>query len=163
MKYPSKLFQNYRAIKNCGLIKTKIVSEENLNEFEDLLNASQPCLDNDSDESIKYNSMKEFYLLNKHKFIDLIRNTKLECLILWTESKSIINWFHLSGIVYLSYNYESKLYSIQEHRNINKNLTSDLNTAPQKNDIGVNNYPILNNAFSSLTVDEDEILFKNKN
>ena len=161
--YPAKIFNNYRAIKKCALVKNKEITDESLDEFEMLLNDAQPSAESDM---VEFNSMKALYMLNKHKFIELIRDTKLEALILWTESKSIVNSLHLSGIAYVSYDPTLHKYRVEKHRNIAAPRTpTQYNhfVQPRNTDIGVTNFPILNNAFSTLgdENDEDAIQFKN--
>lgn len=113
MHFPKELFNAYQAIKNCALVKNKDYSPAALSEFESLLNDAQPT----EDHKERFLTVKDIYNMNKFGFQKYIRGAG-DFLILWTESKSIVNWFHLRGLVYLSYDHKENQYKVQRHRNL---------------------------------------------
>jgi hypothetical protein len=134
MKFPKALYHGYQIIRNCALVKNKDFSTEALQEFETMLNSCQPQLA----DMERFNTVKDFYNTSKYNFQRFIRNTALECTILWTESKSIVSWFHLRGVIYLSYDVKNQKYHVQLHRNLEgKDHKLDL-------DLGLEEFPSLN-------------------
>jgi hypothetical protein len=139
MHFPKHLYHGYQSIKNCALVRNKSYTQETLKEFETMLNSSQPrddCME-------KFITVKDFYNANKFGFQKFIKGSPLECTILWTESKSIVNWFHLRGIVYLSYDHKNNRYRVQLHRNLeNGEQPADGEQRyGERVDLGVGNLP----------------------
>lgn len=114
MKFSQKLFESYKRIRNCALIKQKIVNEKTIAEFESILNDAQPKTD---DELYEFGYVKFYYNINKTGYKQCIANTNGECTVLWTESKFIVSWFRLNGSIYISYDPKTHLYSVQPHNN----------------------------------------------
>lgn len=143
MKFPKQLYNGYRAIVNCRLIKSQDYSPQALREFETILNDCQPL----TEHMERFNTVKDFYNTNKYNYQKFIRGTQLECTILWTESKSIVNWFQLRGVIYLSYDYRDNQYRVELHRNLDTNrAVTDLKRDDgHVVDLRLEEFPTLNN------------------
>lgn len=161
MKFPKNLFNGYKLIKDCKLVKNKDYTQEALCEFEILLNDAQPM----PEDMERFSTVKDYYNVLKNSYQKFIRDTPLECTILWTESKSIVNWFDLRGIVYLRYDLQTSKYSIQLHRNMDKpvlqkpitfyNIYAELSDDEEKQNIQPQDEPEIEE------YDEDEIMIAN--
>lgn len=132
MKFPKNLYQGYQLLKTCSLVQKRDYSAAALQEFVDILNSCQP----NPEDMDRFSTVKDFYNASKHEYLKYIRNSHLECTVPWTESKTIVNWFRLNGVVYLSYDYISNKYNIQAHRALGvsdvNNAVSNSETVPQK-------------------------------
>lgn len=117
MKFPKNLYQGYQNINKSALVQNKDYSPEALSEFENILNGCQPLAENNE----RFETVKDIYNSTRFRYQQLIRGTPIECTILWTESKSIVSWFNLRGIIYLNYDHGKSKYRVQLHRNLDPN------------------------------------------
>jgi hypothetical protein len=109
MSINNKLYNCYKKILNCPLVKSKEVNKENLEEFEKLLNSSLP---NGNEEVAQYAFCRTMYYSNTIGFVRYVsfKKNKVSSHILWTESRQIIRYFGLQGLVHLSWNKETGKY-----------------------------------------------------
>lgn len=122
-KFPQNLFENYKAIQRCSLVKNKSDSEENLKEFETYLNDAQPI------DEYSYNLelfTKNLFRGNQENFINTIKGKNSECLILWTESRSIVKLLQLNRCIFIHYNSDTRKYTVTRHRYNNNNNNNNL-------------------------------------
>lgn len=117
---PNHLKYSYQLIKSCKLITCRTPTVENLKEFEMLLNTAQPK----PEDAENYKVVKKLYRCNTYGFSRFVGGTPMECLVLWTESKNVVNWLHLKGIVYIAYNPETAKYKVQPHRDFGKRVNA---------------------------------------
>jgi hypothetical protein len=110
-----KLHEAYTALTNCQLITDNITTEDTIREFETILNNAQPSRDNVEDMS-QYNLVKFMYNNNPAGFYNYLRasGSRVSCLILWTHTKSIINYFGLYGKFHLIWSPETLHYTYTE-------------------------------------------------
>ena len=139
----------------CSLIKGDY-SPNAMKVFEALLNSSQPT-ESDMD---RYNTVKDMYNTAKYKYQYFIRGTDLECTILWTECRSIINWFNLRGRIYMEYDKESRTYKVQLHRNFIGMDDSSNKKDNKKDNIKDNKTESQSNV--KVIVEDPDILFEQK-
>lgn len=131
MKFPREVFIGYKAIQSCSLVRNKDTKPEALKEFENLLNSAQP--QSGCSWLERYETIKDIYIAKKNYYSNFIKGTSLECTILWTESKLIVSWFGLGGIVHISYDTTARRYVVKLHRNLeNNNSSKDLNIGVDK-------------------------------
>jgi len=170
MHFPKFLFDGYQKLKACALVSTKKVTPETMKEFEDLLNGCQP-----KEKIQEYSLIKDLYNTNRHGYTAFVRGNSMECSLMWTESKTIVNWFRLRNIVYLSYDRTSGQYKVEPHRGgdgSDRPTRSDIEgqeivPRPTKRvDLGLDQFPgLMVRAYKiplrteAPIVDEDEIIF----
>ncbi len=131
MKFPKQLYNGYINIKDSRLVRDHDYTPKSLLEFQTMLNDSQPT----AFDMERYLTVKDFYTSNKRGYARFIRGTTLECTVLWTESKSIINWFGLGGIVYLNYNSDTAKYAVELHRHL-ASLAAPVDAHPEPVTVG---------------------------
>jgi hypothetical protein len=146
---PAYLFESYSNIIKCNLIANKNINNESVAEFQDLLNASIPKTESDINykEVIKY-----LYRKNPINFYKLIITSRLNNIVLWTESKCIVSHFGLKNIVYIKWDKVESMYKCNIHNNITSDLSKFTNTLRQGigsstflqntryNEVGMNSY-----------------------
>lgn len=125
MRLPKSLYTGYRLLKKSRAVLSKQNDKEAITYFQNILNSAQP-----SEEDFElYKFVKSMFNENKYKFLKFIADTKFECWILWTDSRSIINHFKLRGVLYIKWLGKDDLYSVSEFVS-NKGR---LSTEPPKN------------------------------
>jgi len=109
------LYDTYKQIWNCELIANRVVSDETLNEFADLLNLAQP--QPNTVEWVERDFTRKLYHSGKEGFLRWVGNprNRVSALILWTESKRIVQFFNLVGIVHVSWDVEAQKYVVARH------------------------------------------------
>ena len=114
MSINNKLYNCYKKILNCSLVKTKEINKENLEEFEVLLNSSLP---NGNDEVAQHTFCRTMYYSNPAGFVRYIsfKKNRVSSFILWTESKKIVRYFGLQGLVHLTWNKETGKYVVSKY------------------------------------------------
>ena len=117
MNLPVKIIDFYKKIKNSDLILNKVLSEENIIDFQNNLNNAQP----ENDDELKMQVLIQYlYRANPINFIRFLTRSRLSHLILWTESKCIVKHFGIYGIVYIKWN--ENQYECQMHKYAHKNI-----------------------------------------
>jgi len=111
MKLPRTLYVGYNLLKKSRVTVKKENDEEALRYFQNILNEAQPATPEDI---ILHRFVKGMYNENKHRFLSFIKNTSFECLVLWTESRSIVNYLGLRGVVYTKWTGKDTLYSVTQ-------------------------------------------------
>lgn len=124
MKLPRTLYVGYNLLKKSRVAVKKENDEEALSYFQNILNEAQPKTPEDL---ILHRFVKGMYNENKHRFLSFIKNTSFECLVLWTESRSIVNYLGLRGVVYTKWTGKETLYSVTQFQSTNR----DENVADQ--------------------------------
>lgn len=114
MSLPKRLYENYRAIQKCGLIQKDVFNDEDILEFEQLLNNAQP---RDDIEAAQQYVIKGMFYSNQKGFIRYISNrqNRVGGLILWTESKRIAAYFNLMGRVHIGWDKVTSSYKVTLH------------------------------------------------
>jgi hypothetical protein len=109
MKFCKNLYLCYNNLKKSDLILNKDNSKESIDYFQNILNKSQPK----TQEDITLNRfVKSMYYENKNSFLTFIKNTNFECLILWTESVSILKQLGLLSVVYCKWIIKDSTYYV---------------------------------------------------
>jgi hypothetical protein len=117
MKLPRTLYVGYNLLKKSRVAVKKENDEEALSYFQNILNEAQPKT---TEDIVLHRFVKGMYNENKHRFLSFIKNTSFECLVLWTESRSIVNYLGLRGVVYTKWTGKETLYSITQFQSTNK-------------------------------------------
>jgi len=117
MKLPRTLYVGYNLLKKSRVVVKKENDEEALSYFQNILNEAQPKT---SEDITIHRIVKGMYNENKHRFLSFIKNTSFECLVLWTESRSIVNYLGLRGVVYTKWTGKETLYSVTPFQSTDK-------------------------------------------
>jgi hypothetical protein len=124
------LRNNYQRIRNCKLLVDKTLYDDNIEEFQQLLNESQPT----TDQEMYQRSMVQFlYRKNPSDFCQFLARSGLNSFVLWTEAKSIVMHFGLKGVVYVKWDNDSNSYVCSLHKNV---LNSDDSPKKSYDNIG---------------------------
>jgi hypothetical protein len=115
MSIPQRLYNSFRSILGCELIRDQIVNDKSIAEFQQLLVRAQP---NNEQEVCQRSLIWGMYQSNQVNFMKYIndRTSRVGPLILWTESKRIAQYFRLKGSAHVSYTPETG-YSVVRHKN----------------------------------------------
>lgn len=111
MSLPKNLFRGYQQLKNSRLVQKRSTDADALTHFQTILNAAQPA---NEKEQIIYDLVKLMYNADKRAFLQMVRKNKLACLVLWTESRAIVDFLNLRQIAYIKWNGRETLYSVTE-------------------------------------------------
>lgn len=104
MSLPKSLYEPYRQLCQCALVQTREVTDENLSEFETLLNSAQPNAE-DHDGNVQRNFLKSIYYSGTNSFARYLKQpaSHVGALILWTESRRIVQFFNLQRLIHVSW------------------------------------------------------------
>ena len=125
MKLPKSLYIGYRLLGESRLITKRDSDPEALQYFQTVLNKAQPV---SSEELLLHRFVRAMYNENKNKFLSFIRNTYFECLVLWTDHVTIVNFTGLRGVIYIEWNNTSKSYAISRFRTRGKERETETET-----------------------------------
>lgn len=113
MKIPKSLFVGYRMLRDSRLLVKKAVDDDSLRYFQSILNKAQPV---EPDEHVLHKFVRAMYNDNKNRFMTFIRNTTFECLVLWTDHSTIVNFMGLRGVVHIGWDGEARSYTVTKFR-----------------------------------------------
>lgn len=104
MSIPRQLITSFDIIRNSKLVVMKEPTDANLKEFGKAINNAIPDYSNLISYMI-YKFMRGMYLRNKSKFIQYIAGMQYyEAMILWADYDDILNYFELTGVIFLGWN-----------------------------------------------------------
>ncbi len=123
MSLPKYLYQTYKAVRDCELVKTHNVTPTSLQEFEDLMNRSQPSKmlvdgteNKDYDRDVANHNFVRYSLFrgNEENFVRYVSNAQNQVngLILWTGNRHIVRFFGLKGLVHLKWDKVQNKYVV---------------------------------------------------
>lgn len=133
---PKRIQNAYFQLHKSRLISKGHLDNDAINHFQKILNSSLPV--NEYEQNIYY-FIKDLYYDNPSKFLQYISNSNLQCLLLYTNNKNIINHFNLQYKVYINWCSKEKLYIVElySHQNsissgsiISKNSSSNSLISP---------------------------------
>jgi hypothetical protein len=112
MSVPKRLYDLFRSIENCDLVKRKSATKESMTEFERLLNESCPST---AEEGHHKDLVWAMYQSNQYEFINYVSmmQNRVGALILYTESKKIAKFFDVGALVHIRWDLEKKSYSVE--------------------------------------------------
>jgi hypothetical protein len=122
MKLPGTLYSGYNMLKKSRLVVKKVNDDDALSHFQTILNNSQPKTPEDI---ILHRFVKGMYNENKQRFLSFIKNTKFECMVLWTESLSIVNYLGLRGVIYAKWTGKDTLYTVTRFQSTDRDEKVD--------------------------------------
>jgi hypothetical protein len=110
----NRLYNCYKKIVSCSLVKVKEINNETLEEFEKLLNSTIP---ENADETSKQSFCRYMYYSNPIGFVKYIsyHKNRVSSLVLWTESKNIVRHFGLQRLVHITWNKEDVKYVVSKY------------------------------------------------
>ena len=113
---PKRLQNAYFQLKKSRIVLKNEFDNEAIIHFEKILNSSLPVSDY---ENNIYYLIKDMYYNDKNKFMNYINNSNLECFILYTDNKRIINHFKLMYKLYINWDKDLKKYIIEKYDKLN--------------------------------------------
>ena len=116
------MVHGFNLIKKSRTVVKKSVDEEALGYLQKVLNKSQPTT---PEEIILHKFVKGMYNENKRRFLAFIKGSRLESLILWTESRVIVNYLGLRDLVYIKWKGE-ELYLVTPFNKVNGTVNHPL-------------------------------------
>jgi hypothetical protein len=116
MSLPKRLYDLYREIRQCQVVSSGEVNTDSLLAFQNLVNAAQPVKDNVEEQAYRQLT-KAMYHSNPVGFMQYISTSKnrVGALVLWTESKRIVQYFGLRNRVHLSWDPVQSQYLAVPH------------------------------------------------
>lgn len=109
LRLPKKLFIGYKYLKKSRLVLKNATDQEALSYFQNILNEAQPQT---PEEKTLHKFWRGLYNVNRRKVLSLIRSERsFEPLLLWTESRAIVNSLGLKGVVYIRWT-DDNLYEV---------------------------------------------------
>jgi hypothetical protein len=117
---PKRLQNAFFQLKKSRLILKNEFDDEAIIHFEKILNSSLPVTEY---EHNIYYFIKDMYYSDKYKFMNYISNSNLECFILYSDNKKIINHFKLMYKLYINWDKDLKKYIVEKYDKLNNNKT----------------------------------------
>ena len=118
MVLPSNLLKGYTSIKASSVVTMKNNSEEALLNFQKILNSTHPKTPT---EYKLYKFVKDLYYGDMNRFLDYIKGTKFECLVLWTLTQNIVNFLGLRGVIFIKWTGRETLYNVRKYTGVRGN------------------------------------------
>ena len=113
LNFPSSLFRSFKSLSKARLTRNNHTDVTSLQQFQQLLNDAQP---KSLEELVLYKFIHGMFLEGRSKFLNYIRHTKMECLVLWTDARSIIRAFELRSIVYIKWVDDTRTYEVDVYK-----------------------------------------------
>jgi hypothetical protein len=142
---PKNVMHQYNKIINTDIITQKCFSNESVAELQSLLNNSQPF--SERDLAIKetilflYRKNDSFSHPRENPFYVFLMRSGLQHLILWTDTKCILNHFNLGSNIRIKWDNNTRLYDIKHivHPRYNTSNTKRFNKYSDNVNIRNNN------------------------
>lgn len=109
MRIPQSLHNAKVQLERARLVTKKEVDDDSMRHLESIINAAQP---NTEEERTQQKLIKGMYNDDKNAFLRFARGKSFESILLWTESRAIINYLGLRNIVYIRWDNEAHSYSV---------------------------------------------------
>lgn len=159
---PRELYVNYHALRalSMSLKETAVenLSPDLIKTFETMLNNAYPKTD---EVRAQRRIVRFLYFANKKTYRIMVRKTRSEATLLWTEPQAIIGALGLQKKLYIRWNNETEKYTVQKHRasagyTENGDDDDDNDTHPAAKTIKKISKPVPTNQFETLA-DDDEV------
>ena len=111
MSLPQRLYQLYREVVGCELVKTRQATPENMLQFQNLLNKAFPENEVETHQRALVRSMYNSSPVGFSNYVYQNRS-RVGALVLWTESRCLANFFRLSRVVHISFNESTQQYAV---------------------------------------------------
>lgn len=106
---PDKLFKGYKKLKSLKL--TDKSDAKDFEEYTSVLNDARPVTE---EEVAMYKIVRNMFNSNTSKFLSFIRGGKMECLIMWTDSRTITTFMRLRDIAYVKWDKTNSSYTVSK-------------------------------------------------
>jgi len=137
---PKTVYDAYKLVCDLEIVTHSIITKKGIDEFVDFINSSIPSKYTPDYTIYLFNRKK--YKVNRWKFLKDINKSPYQGMILWTSYKDILEFFDLTGKIFLKWNKEISLYEGDMYAP-NKNNKKDTSTDVRGNK---NNYPESNDS-----------------
>jgi hypothetical protein len=114
MALPQRLYNLYRKISDCALVKEKKATSSNIVEFQDLLNESTPVTD---EEGVQKRLILDIYHSNTVGFLKYVKDyhNRVSPLILYAETRAIVDFFELQGCIHLLWDDKNSKFVVSKY------------------------------------------------
>jgi len=143
MFIPDRLCRSYDLLKRTRLYVSQHTDGDSLNEFRQILNDSLPMTHN---EWVMYNIISGIYHEDRNKFMVFIRNTKMECFVLWCDARSVSRMLNIHRSIRIKYNNTDKTYLVGIHQ---PSVGQDCSLVEKST------HPLVNYLMDTYTIDPD--------
>ena len=128
MSLNKTFYETFKSILACNLVTRTSSTEVDMKEFETLLNNAQPS--KELPLHGQYELARAMYKSNPRRYLSYITRSanNVSALILWTESKHIVDYFGLRTIIYLTWNRENNKYIVLPYNKQYSQQVHDLHT-----------------------------------
>lgn len=164
MSLNKDFYEAYKAVSTCNLVSRTSCTDADMKEFETLLNNAQPS--HDSSLYGQYELARSMYRSNPRRYLSYITRpaNNVSALILWTESKHIVDYFGLRNIVYLTWDRVNNRYVVLPFRKQNNvDVQNDTTSSNELNQSHMRTYvhPHTSNNNTSRIARRRGAIFKN--
>jgi hypothetical protein len=114
MSIYQRLYECYKELCGCELVRTRTATVTSLAEFEALLNLAQP---QDVAETAMHGFLRGMYLSNTRSFYKYINNPTNKCAssVLWTSGREVARHFGLSRVAHIVWDHANNRYAVSAH------------------------------------------------
>lgn len=111
MSLPQRLYQLYREVTACELVKTRQATPENMLQFQNLLNKAFP---ENQVETHQRELVRSMYSSSPVGFYNYVyqNRSRVGALVLWTESRCLAKFFRVNRVVHISFDEKSQQYVV---------------------------------------------------
>ena len=121
MSLPQRIYQIYREVVACDLVKTRKATPESILQFQTLLNKAFPENEVETHQRALVRSMYNSSPVGFYSYIYQNRS-RVGALSLWTESRCLAKFFRLNRVVYISFNETTQQYTVVQYVPREKNF-----------------------------------------
>jgi hypothetical protein len=111
MRIPQLLYTAQQQVAKARIVAKKEVDADSLAHLEAIINAAQPS---SPEDLAQQRLIKGLYSEDKNAFMRFVKGKKFESVLLWTESRAIISYLGLKGVVYIRWDNDEKIYRVSE-------------------------------------------------
>ena len=132
MALPQELYDAYKSLRGCELVRERRFTDKTIEEFQTFLNLAQPhnghSVETKSRLNINRELIRNIYKFNPMAFTNYISTpaNRVPCLILWTESQKIVEHFGLKRFIHIGWDGDEKRYIVSKY------ITREYNVRNQK-------------------------------
>jgi hypothetical protein len=114
MALPQRLYNLYRKISDCALVKEKKATSSNIVEFQNLLNDSTPVTD---EEGVQKRLILDIYHSNTVGFLKYVKDyhNRVSPLILYAETRAIVDFFELQRCIHLLWDEKNSKFVVSKY------------------------------------------------
>ena len=114
MSLPQRLYQLYREVVVCELVKSRQATPDNMLQFQNLLNKAFPENEVETHQRALVRSMYNSSPVGFSNYVYQNRS-RVGALVLWTESRCLANFFRINKLVHISFDEKTQQYTVVQY------------------------------------------------